>query len=320
MPILLAAALAAATPVPAAPRLTREEVLQLFSAAGFKVDTGHPVNMCGEASSPRVRFVDMNGDNTPEAEIVDVAPSCYGKPGVHYVILQRGADRLWHAVLSDDGIPSFPGTTTNSWKDIDVEKGQGACPGPRRFANGHYHGTCGDIASAMPAPTPQRRSGPARNALQPLPEDEAADKASLAGLTAEDRVAIFKAAGASPVGRGQWTMCTDDKADRSTISSARDINGDGRPDAIVTDSGASTMCYGNTGQAYALVSKQANGRWVKMTDAIAIPMLLSGRGVDGYPDIANGGPGMCFLVVRWNGRTYQEIGGTDGDGHACSLK
>ena len=39
----------------------------------------------------------------------------------------------------------------------------------------------------------------------------------------------------------------------------RDLNGDGRPDAVVTDYG--TECFGNTGQGFVIVTKDAAGAW-----------------------------------------------------------
>jgi len=82
----------------------------------------------------------------------------------------------------------------------------------------------------------------------------------------------------------------------------KDLNGDGRPEAIVTE--GTTFCYGMTGQAFWLVSEQADGGWKLITNEIGIPEFLTTRGVGGWPDISVGGPGFCFPVMRWNGRAY----------------
>jgi len=71
---------------------------------------------------------------------------------------------------------------------------------------------------------------------------------------------------------------------------------------VVTDDG--TYCYGLTGMAFTLLSKQANGSWRVMTGSTGIAEFLKTRGVGGWPDILVGGPGFCFPVERWNGKEY----------------
>ena len=66
-----------------------------------------------------------------------------------------------------------------------------------------------------------------------------------------ERAAIFKAAGFVKKGTTWRSECglEDPSASYSpgTIAEYRDINGDGRPDALVTEGG--TFCYGHTGTA-----------------------------------------------------------------------
>lgn len=125
--------------------------------------------------------------------------------------------------------------------------------------------------------------------------------ASAPRLPAAETAQIFKAAGAVRRGKA-WTICTDDPKARATIDEIRDINGDGRPDAIISESGL--FCHGNTGTGYTILSKQGDGRWVQITSSTGIPEFLKTKGVGGWPDISIGGPGFCFPVVRWNGREY----------------
>lgn len=129
--------------------------------------------------------------------------------------------------------------------------------------------------------------------------------ASPAQLSPSDETAAFKAAGYSLKGK-QWHSACDDPSTPSytpgVIESIRDLNGDGRPEAVITEGG--TFCYGNTGTGYSLVSKQANGKWRLITNGTGIPSFLATKGVGGWPDIEIGGPGFCFPVVRWNGREY----------------
>ncbi|MCB1965197.1 MAG: hypothetical protein KDI64_03840 [Candidatus Accumulibacter sp.] len=122
-------------------------------------------------------------------------------------------------------------------------------------------------------------------------------------LSAADEAAAFKAAGFTLKDK-RWQACDDPTPGYTpgAISEVRDLNGDGQPEAVITEGG--TFCYGNTGVGYSLVSKQANGSWKLVTSGTGIITFLSTTGVGGWPDIEIGGPGFCFPVERWNGRKY----------------
>lgn len=122
-------------------------------------------------------------------------------------------------------------------------------------------------------------------------------------LSLADEAAAFTAAGFKLKGK-QWRACVDDPSPntRGEIGEVRDLNGDGRPEALVTEGGS--FCYGNQVGGYWLVSKQANGRWTLITSGTGIPGFLATKGVGGWPDIEIGGPGFCFPVLRWNGQKY----------------
>lgn len=121
-------------------------------------------------------------------------------------------------------------------------------------------------------------------------------------LAPQERSALFKAAGAVPKA-GKWYGCTDDPNPQpATIDLYRDLNGDGKPEAIVSSYGS--FCYGMTGQGYALLSRQANGSWRQIDGGSGIPEFLPTKGTGGWPDMSIGGPGFCFPVLRWNGRAY----------------
>jgi hypothetical protein len=133
----------------------------------------------------------------------------------------------------------------------------------------------------------------------------AANKASAQSGPSRD-AAIFRAAGFRQI-RGRWESgCNDPSTgavyDPGRIEQVKDLNGDGRPEALVIESGS--YCYGNTGEAFWLVSQQANGTWKSIFNRIGIAELLTTKGVGGWPDISVGGPGFCFPVVRWNGSAY----------------
>lgn len=124
-----------------------------------------------------------------------------------------------------------------------------------------------------------------------------------AALTPEEQAAAFKAAGFTLKGK-QWRQCEDPSPSYTPgeIAEVRDLNGDGRPEALITEGG--TFCFGNTGAGYTLVSKQANGSWKKLTGGTGMVTFLPAKGKDGWPDIEVGGPGFCFPVERWNGKAY----------------
>jgi len=135
-----------------------------------------------------------------------------------------------------------------------------------------------------------------------LPMSHAVAESTGASLSEADKAVVFKAAGAVQK-KGMWLMCADEpNPSGASIETVRDLNGDGRPEAVVTEGG--TFCYGRAEAGYALLSKQADGSWRVMTGGGGIPEFLKTRGAGKWPDISIGGPGFCFPVERWNGKEY----------------
>jgi hypothetical protein len=137
-------------------------------------------------------------------------------------------------------------------------------------------------------------------------------------LSDADRAAAFKAAGFTLKGSGWRSACDDPGTPSYTpgaIESVGDLNGDQRPDAVITEGG--TYCYGDTGTGFWLVAKLANGKWRLMTNETGVPTFLSTKGVHGWPDIEIGGPGFCFPVERWNGKAY-ELNRHEYEGKPCT--
>jgi hypothetical protein len=135
-------------------------------------------------------------------------------------------------------------------------------------------------------------------ALDPPPSDAHA-------LSPDDETAAFRAAGFLQEG-GVWRACGDPGTEGympGEISSAADVNGDGLPEAVITET--SSFCFGMTGMGYSLVSKQKDGSWKVLSGGPGIPTFLESKGADGWPDIEVGGPGFCFPVLRWNGTEYK---------------
>ena len=134
------------------------------------------------------------------------------------------------------------------------------------------------------------------------------------GLSASDRTAVFKASGAVRNG-GEWLACPDDPhGGGAEIAEVRDLNGDGRLEAVVV--GYGMFCYGHAETGYTLLSKQADGSWKMMDSNNGIAEFLKTKGKDGWPDISVGGPGFCFPVLRWNGREYA-VHRHEYEGKAC---
>ena len=140
---------------------------------------------------------------------------------------------------------------------------------------------------------------------------------ALAAASPAEEAAIFKAAGFTRAGDKWRTEC--DQADSGAYEPGRidtygDLNGDGRPEALVTEGGS--FCYGNTGAGFWLLSKQSDDQWVKLYQSQGIAEFLPTLGASGLPDISVGGPGFCFPVVRWNGKSFA-FNRNEYEGKAC---
>jgi len=125
-------------------------------------------------------------------------------------------------------------------------------------------------------------------------------------VPAAEQAAIFNAAGFARHGSA-WKSkncagAESDSYEPGAIDTYRDLNGDGRPDAVVTEGGA--ICYGDARSHFWLLTKQAGGGWKQIYEETAMPDFLITKGVAGWPDIELGGPGFCFAVMHWNGRAY----------------
>lgn len=296
--MLGAAGTAAAQP----PGMTRDEARQLYAAGGFPIapDGRNPTNRCGTPATPKITFVDMNGDGRKEALFVD-AGGCYKPDGRWYAVAAKGADGSWRGILSGVGSVQATGSMANGWFVLSTT---GAGKTQTLTYNGQSYAS-GPIAP----PTPIRPgAGPSTAAASPSPKAGASSPAVAASAQspAARDAAIFRAAGFKQTRRGWESGCDDASAGASygpgAIEQVKDLNGDGRPDAVVIESGS--YCYGNTGQAFWLVSQQANGTWKLIYNETGIAEFLKTKGVGGWPDISIGGPGFCFPVVRWNGTAY----------------
>jgi hypothetical protein len=126
-----------------------------------------------------------------------------------------------------------------------------------------------------------------------------------ANVPTAEQAAIFAAAGFKRAGSQWHSGCGDpgtESYEPGALETLRDLNGDGRPEAVVTEGG--TYCYGDTGTRFWLLSKQLSGSWKVMASEIGVAEFLRTKGAGGWPDISIGGPGFCFPVHRWNGKAY----------------
>jgi hypothetical protein len=274
------------------PNLTEAEARQLYAAAGFPIAPSgrNPTNRCGTPASPKITFVDMNGDGRREALFVD-AGGCYKPDGRWYAVATKGADGSWRNILSGVGSVQAAGTMANGWFVLNTTSA-----GQTQIMAYNGQSYVSRTASAAPQPAP---------APSPSPKPATPPPPAAAGPTGD--AAIFRAAGLKQTRRGWESGCDDPSAGAAygpgTIDQMKDLNGDGRPEALVIEGGS--YCYGNTGAAFWLVSQQANGTWKLMDHEIGIAEFLPTKGVGGWPDISIGGPGFCFPVVRWNGTAYK---------------
>ena len=128
--------------------------------------------------------------------------------------------------------------------------------------------------------------------------------AAAVSVPAAEQAAIFAAASFTRRADTWRSDCDDPSAsyEPGVIDTYRDLNADGRPEAVVTEGG--TYCYGNTGTGFWLLTKLPNGRWSRLYQSQGIAEFLPTRGANKMPDVSIGGPGFCFPVVRWNGKAY----------------
>lgn len=293
----LSAAILAAPSAAQAPNMTREQARALYVAGGFPigVDGRSPTNRCGRPANPKITFVDINGDRRREALFIDIS-NCYKPDGRWYAVVTQDADGRWRRVIEGPGSIQANGKIVNGWFAFNVTSA-----GKTRTMT--YNGRAYVPAGTAPLP-------PAGNAAK-LPPPTVSNQpqtmaAPVAPNSAQRDAAIFQAAGLKRI-RGQWESGCNDPSSGSIyepgrIDQVKDLNGDGRPEAIVIEGGS--LCYGNTGEAFWLVSQQANGSWKLLYNSVGIAEFLTTKGVGGWPDISIGGPGFCFPVVRWNGSAY----------------
>ena len=79
-----------------------------------------------------------------------------------------------------------------------------------------------------------------------------------------------------------------------------DLNGDGQSEVFTQ---LQSGCYGMAGVQLDLLIKGKDGKWSSQFGFPGMYTILETKNL-GYPDIEIGGPGTCFPVWRWNGKSY----------------
>lgn len=286
-----------------APRMSREEARQLYAAGGFPISTDDkgPTNRCGQATNPKITFLDLNSDKRADALFTD-SGACYGAEQRWFAMAVKEADGRWRPVGGFAGTANAVGVAKNGWLNL-VWTSKGATQ-PLAYNGQTYAAGSGAAASAAPAPKVPVTAPP--SGVRPA-VTTAANPGPAPSVGPARDAAIFRAAGFKQTKRGWESGCDDPSAgavyEAGVIDQVKDLNGDGRPEAVVTEGGS--YCYGNTGTAFWIVSQQANGSWKAIYNDIGIAEFLPTKGVGGWPDISVGGPGFCFPVMRWNGTAYK---------------
>ena len=305
----------------AQPSLTRAQVIALFRVAGFPLGRDkHPLNRCGQPTNPKVSFVDMNGDGRVEALFIDEGP-CYKPDGRWYAVAAQSREGAWRRILEGEGSVHATGAASGGWFVLAATSA-GKTKELRYDGHAYASGDHEAVAAAPAEPSPDAAVASASDA-EPAPTggsyptDGWKSPVKFAQLSPAEQASIMKAAGYKRVGKA-WKGCDGSSSVDKDGVEIKDLNGDGRPEAVITASGYE--CYGNSGQGFTVL-RAVPGGWKTMADETGIPTFLKARGAERYPDIEIGGPGTCFPVERWNGKSYRVIGGRtdDDEGKPCKI-
>ena len=272
------------------PKMSVAEGLQLADAAGFRIVGNGLVNICSTPARPKVTYSDLNGDGQPEAIARDNNPSCYGGSGDWFTVVAKGPDGRWRGIMRNVGTVGFETTRTAGWQDARVID---ECPRIWKYAGDGYRRPASCAAEAF------------------------TKTAAATGVSAVDRTAAMRAAGFVSQG-GKWLGGDGNCEAAIEPKDIRDLNGDGRQEIIITESGS--FCYGNTGQGFYIMDRTPAGGWKTFYASPGIPEFQTTKGVGGWPDIEVGGPGFCFPVIRYNGKDYVQNRNKEYQPGACARR
>ncbi|MBE9607664.1 hypothetical protein IAI18_22560 [Acetobacteraceae bacterium H6797] len=149
--------------------MSQAEAMQLLTAAGMSFRDGKVLNPCQRATSPQVKFIDLNGDGRPEAVTLDHDPACYGPdPGYQSKVLVRDAAGHWQVITVMLGIFQPLGTKSRGWSDF--ANSSGTCHPVYRY-NGRMYVPTGCGIGSAPWQAPHGPDRPTPEAAAPGPDD-----------------------------------------------------------------------------------------------------------------------------------------------------
>jgi hypothetical protein len=100
------------------------DALQLLNAAGMSTSNGKVLNPCNRATSPKVKFIDLNGDGQPEAVTQDQDAACYGPdPGYQSKLLARDPSGNWQVIVVMLGVFQPLETRSKGWMNFTNASG-----------------------------------------------------------------------------------------------------------------------------------------------------------------------------------------------------
>lgn len=129
--------------------------------------------------------------------------------------------------------------------------------------------------------------------------------AAPAALSAEDRAAVFAAAGllAGEAGRYRIEGCTAAfKPDIELL----DLDRDGRPEVLLYLNASRCFRDSQGGGNVGLFMRDAAGRWSdRLGFAPGVEVVVQDAAHAGLPDLGVANPGGCMLIYHWDGSAYR---------------
>jgi len=125
------------------------------------------------------------------------------------------------------------------------------------------------------------------------------------GLSAEDRAAVYRAAGLSADGAA-WRRegcATPLKPD----TELQDLDGDGEPEVLLYLGPSACFSGGRAGNVALFMKERGDpgGAWIERLGFVpGVEVVRQETAHAGLPDLGVANPGGCMPIYRWDGRRY----------------